>query len=60
MSLTRQLIFLLPALLLFPRWWGLDGVWLSLPASDLLAFLTAVGALWWYLRRQRRAAAQEA
>lgn len=54
MSLTRQLIFLLPGLLLFPRWWGLDGVWMSMPVSDLLAFLTAVVALWWYLRRQRR------
>ncbi len=53
MSLTRQLIFLLPCLLVFPLWWGLDGVWLSLPVSDLLAFLTAVAALWWYIRRQR-------
>lgn len=53
MSLTRQLIFLLPGLLLFPIWWGLDGVWISMPVSDLLAFLTAVIALWWYIRRQR-------
>ena len=42
MSLSRQLLFLLPMLLLFASLWGLDGVWFSLPASDLAAFLVAV------------------
>ena len=42
MSLSRQLIFLLPMLLLFSAIWGLDGVWFSLPASDLASFLVAV------------------
>ena len=42
MSLSRQLLFLLPMLLLFSSLWGLDGVWFSLPASDLVAFLVAV------------------
>ena len=37
LSLSRQLIFLLPMLLLLPPFFGLDGVWASLPASDLLA-----------------------
>jgi len=42
MSLSRQLLFLLPMLLLFASLWGLDGVWASLPASDFAAFLVAV------------------
>ena len=42
MSLSRQLLFLLPMLLLFSSLWGLDGVWFSLPASDFVAFLVAV------------------
>ena len=42
MSLSRQLLFLLPMLLLFSSLWGLDGVWASLPASDFVAFLVAV------------------
>ena len=42
MSLSRQLIFLLPMLLLFSSLWGLDGVWASLPASDFAAFIVAV------------------
>ena len=37
LSLSRQLIFLLPILLLLPLFFGLDGVWASLPASDFLA-----------------------
>ena len=42
MSLSRQLLFLLPMLLLFSSIWGLDGVWASLPASDFVAFVVAV------------------
>ena len=42
MSLSRQLLFLLPMLLLFSSLWGLDGVWASLPASDFVAFVVAV------------------
>ena len=42
MSLSRQLLFLLPMMLAFASMWGLDGVWFSLPASDLASFLVAV------------------
>ena len=42
MSLSRQLIFLLPMLLLFASLWGLDCVWASLPASDFASFIVAV------------------
>lgn len=45
LSLTRQLLFLLPFLLLLPGWWGVDGVWASMCASDLLAFVTAIVTL---------------
>ena len=38
LSLSRQLIFLLPALYLLPLAFGIEGVWLSYPASDVLAF----------------------
>ncbi len=42
LSLTRQLIFLLPLLWILPNILGLDGVWLSMTGSDILAFLLAV------------------
>ena len=41
MSLSRQLLFLLPMLLLLSSIWGLDGVWAALPASDYAAFVVA-------------------
>lgn len=41
MSLSRQLLFLLPCLLIFPRIWGIDGVWYSMPASDLISSIVA-------------------
>lgn len=34
MTLTRQVLFLLPLLLLFPMIFGLTGVWISTPISD--------------------------
>ena len=51
LSLTRQLIFLVPCLLILPRFWGLDGVWISLPVSDGLASLNAAVLL--YLQIQK-------
>lgn len=42
LSLTRQLIFLLPFLLTLPRYFGVKGVWLSMAGSDMLAFIVAV------------------
>lgn len=43
LSLSRQLLFLLPLLAVLPTFLGVDGVWYSLPASDLTsAIVTAV------------------
>jgi len=41
MSLSRQLIFLLPCLLILPRIFGVKGVWYSLPVADLLSSVIA-------------------
>jgi Na+-driven multidrug efflux pump len=38
LSIVRQTVFLLPLLLYLPRILGLDGVWLSFPIADALAF----------------------
>ena len=51
LSLSRQLLFLLPVLLVLPRFYQLDGVWLSFPISDTIAFLVAFAILWKYLRK---------
>lgn len=52
LSLTRQLLFLLPFLIFLPRWWGIAGVWASMAASDFLAFVVALVTLWWWMRHR--------
>lgn len=41
LSLTRQLLFLVPCLLILPQFWGSTGIWISMPASDLAASIVA-------------------
>jgi len=50
LSLSRQLIFLIPALLILPHFLGLNGVWLAGPVSDGLATITAWSFLVHYLK----------
>lgn len=42
LSLTRQLIFLLPLLWILPKHFSVDGVWASMAGSDFLAFVLAL------------------
>ena len=43
LSLSRQILFLLPMLYALPLWYGANGVWMSFPISDVLsALLTAI------------------
>ncbi len=54
LSLTRQLIFLIPFLIIFPRFFGVDGVWASMSASDIIAFLFAVGTLIYEAKKHKK------
>ena len=53
LSLTRQMVVLLPCLLILPRFFGAAGVWYSMPISDLLASLIAGKMLVWQFRKFR-------
>jgi len=46
LSLSRQLLFLVPMIWLLPRFLGLTGVWLAAPVSDLASALLTV--VWLY------------
>jgi len=46
LSLSRQLLFLVPMIWLLPRFLGLTGVWLSAPVSDLASAVLTV--VWLY------------
>ncbi len=37
LSVTRQMLFLLPFLLILPSYWGVNGVWFSMPIADFAA-----------------------
>ena len=41
LSLSRQLLFLVPALAIFSEIWGLWGIWSAMPFSDALATVVA-------------------
>lgn len=54
LSMSRQMIFLLPLLIALPMYYGVDGVWASLPLSDTLAAIVAVTMMVIYIRKFNR------
>ncbi|RDY22542.1 MATE family efflux transporter [Romboutsia maritimum] len=43
LSLLRQVILLIPSILILPKFFGLEGIWMSQPLSDFIAtFITAI------------------
>lgn len=58
LSLTRQMLILLPCLLILPQFFGVEGVWYSMPVSDLLASLIALMMLVAQFRKFKVAAAE--
>ena len=54
LSLTRQVIFLIPILLILPRFIGTDGVWFAAPIADVLATLSTVILVYRERRLQNR------
>ena len=59
-SLTRQVIFLLPLILLFPLFMGIDGVMYAGPIADGAAAFVAVGFALRELRRTKQLESQQA
>jgi len=58
LSLTRQIIFMIPLLFILPPIMGLDGVWSAFPISDSVATIVAGMLLWVQVRHINRKAAQ--
>ncbi len=59
LSLTRQLIFLVPCLFILPHYWGPDGVWGSFPVADALSTITTGLMLGWQMKKFKRGAIGE-
>ena len=54
LSLSRQLLFLLPLPVLLPNFYGINGVWASMPTSDLISVIVAISIMTVYLRRFKK------
>ena len=54
LSLSRQLLFLLPLLAILPNFYGIDGVWASMPTSDFIAVVVAVTIMLVFLQRFKK------
>lgn len=54
LSLTRQIIFLLPLILIFPIFWGIDGVMYAGPIADGAAAILAVALVIGELRNMEK------
>lgn len=54
LSLTRQLIFLLPLMLILPKYIGLQGIWASMPLADLTACIVSASMMVYHLRKFRK------
>lgn len=53
LTLTRQGFFFIPLLFLFSSQWGIIGVWMSFPASEVLATLVTAYFLRQEIKKQR-------
>jgi putative MATE family efflux protein len=51
LSLSRQMLILVPLIAILPPLMGLGGIWLALPVSDGLAAIMAYVMLWIYVKR---------
>lgn len=51
LSLSRQLLFFLPMLLILPNFYQVDGVWMAQPISDVISVVVAVVMLTNYVKK---------
>ena len=57
LSLTRQIIFMIPLLFILPPHFGLNGVWSAFPICDCVSAIIAGLMLWYQIRKVKQMAA---
>lgn len=53
LTLSRQVLLLIPAVLILPHFFGLDGVWAAIPTADILSSVITGVCLFFELRHLR-------
>lgn len=51
LTLTRQLILLIPAIIIFPQFWGIKGLLYAAPFADFLSFLLTAGFFYFGIKK---------
>ena len=59
LSVSRQMLFLVPLIYFLPRYMAADGVWYSIPIADLLSTLLAALLLFQQIRKFRQSPSSE-
>ncbi len=54
LSLSRQVLFLIPCLVIVPLRYGIEGVWMALPISDGIATIVAGGLMLGLVRKFKK------
>ena len=58
LGLSRQVLILIPAVLVLPLFFGLDGIWIAIPTADLLSAVVTGSWLFMELRNLRQLQAE--
>jgi Na+-driven multidrug efflux pump len=53
LTTTKQILFVIPLVVILPKFFGLDGVWIAMPVADFLAACLAAVLLFAEVRRLR-------
>ena len=59
LSVSRQMLFLVPLIYFLPRYMAADGVWYSIPIADLLSTLLAALLLFQQIRKLKKSPSSE-
>ena len=54
LSLSRQMLFLIPLVAVLPPIFGIDGVWIALPVSDVIAFVLTLVIMIYDLKKLKK------
>lgn len=48
-----NIVIQLPFLLILPKWFGIDGVWLAMPVSNIALIICIAPMVWNHLKTQK-------
>lgn len=54
LSVSRQMLFLVPLIIFLPRYFGVDGVWYSIPIADFISTLLAAVLLFMQISKLKK------